>query len=101
MVEPNTFAGAALDRAAERRRDDRWLAERVADPASGAVVVGQDRVYVAGEPPRPALVAPSAEAVLLGVADGRALFAIDDSHLDGGAPPPGARAIGLREAGAL
>ena len=35
---PNTFTGAALDRAGERRRDDEWLADQRAHPHARAVV---------------------------------------------------------------
>ena len=33
MTPPNTFTGAALDRAGDRRRDDAWVAAQRADPA--------------------------------------------------------------------
>jgi NAD+ diphosphatase len=32
----NTFAGSRLDRAAERRTDEAWVRERLADPSSRA-----------------------------------------------------------------
>jgi NAD+ diphosphatase len=81
LPAPNTFAGEALDRAGERRRDVGWLAARIADPATRVVVGREDGVLVEGE--RPRLLAVDAlpdglELVLLGVdGDGRAIFAAD------------------------
>ena len=88
MAAPNTFAGEALDRAAGRRRDEAWLAARLADPASRVVVAGEAGVLVDGERPRlltPADVPEGVETVLLGVdRDGRAVFAADpDGRLSG------------------
>jgi NAD+ diphosphatase len=45
-VTPNTFTGAALDRAGERRRDAGWVAAQRADPAARAVLAGRDGVHV-------------------------------------------------------
>jgi hypothetical protein len=42
----NTFAGARIDRAGERRTDADWLSERLADPSSRALVVTPEGVYV-------------------------------------------------------
>jgi len=100
VTPPNTFTGAALDRAGERRSDDGWVAAQRADPAARAVVAGREGVHVTGgEAPRLALV-PLAEAgdgepLLLGVGDGGPIFAAegDASRLS---------LLGLREAaGAL
>ena len=69
---PNTFEGARLDRVTARRRDADWVAERLADPDSRAVVVGDAAVLV--EDDRLALIAlpaDGAEPLLLGVQDGR------------------------------
>jgi NAD+ diphosphatase len=101
VATTNTFAGASIDRAVERRTDPDWLRERLADPASRAVLVGAEGVLVdaSSEPPRPLLVPLSAvsvsDPVLLGVDDVGALFAV---RLDG--PFDGAVAMELREAGA-
>jgi NAD+ diphosphatase len=86
----NTFAGAALDRAAHRRTDDAWIAERRADPASRAVVVGPDGPWLDGD--RPAFVpVPEGDAVFLGIdGSGAALFAVAAD--EGG--------VGLRDAAA-
>ncbi len=81
MAGPNTFAGEALDRAGPHRRDEAWLAARVADPATRVVAASAAGVIVAGE--RPRLFAVDAlpeglELVLLGVdGEGRAVFAAD------------------------
>jgi NAD+ diphosphatase len=88
VAAPNTFAGEALDRAAQRRRDDAWLAARLADPASRVVLAGESGVLVDGERPRllvPAELPEGVEPVLLGVGgDGRAVFAADpDDRLAG------------------
>jgi NAD+ diphosphatase len=72
----NTFAGAALDRASHRRTDQAWIAERLTDPTSRAVVVGPDGPWIDGD--RPALVpVDGTEAVFLGVGPGgAAIFAV-------------------------
>jgi NAD+ diphosphatase len=88
VAVPNTFSGEALDRAAVRRRDDAWLAARLADPASRVVVAGEAGVLVEAERPRllsPADLPDGVEIVLLGVdREGRAVFAADpDGRLAG------------------
>ena len=94
MCDPNTFTGAALDRVAERRRDDGWVAEQRAHPAARAVVAGRDGVHVTGGgAPRLALVplqrapgggtqglleqAVTAEAPLLGLDRAGPVFAAE------------------------
>lgn len=101
MPPPNTFAGARLDRAGDRRTDDDWVAARVADPASRALVVGPEGPLVADtpsgiEPVRLPLADVDGDLLLLGLEDGTALFAADHAKH----PQSGARTIGLREAGA-
>jgi NAD+ diphosphatase len=92
-VNPNTFAGEALDRAAIRRADAAWLAERLADPSSRVVVANEEGVLADDRGARfvaPADLTDGVEPVFLGVdADGRAVFAAD-------ADVPGERR-GLRE----
>lgn len=105
MPEVNTFAGATLDRVVARRRDTGWVRERLTDPASRAVVVGETGALVAeGTPVRPALrslVGVDADAtVLLGCSEGGPRFAVDaDDLLAGsdGRPPDGTRMAGLRD----
>jgi NAD+ diphosphatase len=98
----NTFAGGRLDRAGPRRTDERWLAERRADPASRAVLATSDGVVV-HDGATPALVAltelpPEAELVLLGVdGAGAAVFAADPGPERAAALAPGAQLRGLRD----
>ena len=81
MAGPNTFAGEALDRAGPHRRDEAWLAARLAEPATRVVAASEAGVVVAGERPRMFAVEElpeGLELVLLGVdGDGHAVFAAD------------------------
>jgi NAD+ diphosphatase len=81
LAGPNTFAGEALDRAGPHRRDEAWLAARLADPATRVVAASARGVVVAGERPRMFAVdelPEGLELVLLGVdGDDRAVFAAD------------------------
>jgi NAD+ diphosphatase len=118
LDEPNAFSGAALDRAADGRKDPDWVAAQCRDPHARAVLAGADGVYVTGgEAPRLALV-PLAAApahnppLLLGLDDRGPVFAVDVDPPDGalprpligaqgaGAPDPatGTRPVGLRDA---
>lgn len=97
---PETFAGARLDRAGEHRHDAAWVSERLADPASRAVVVTRGGVLVdpADETrlarlslsPEPEPGAGELAPVLLGLQDGAAVFAIDGGRRED--------AAGLRDA---
>jgi NAD+ diphosphatase len=110
-IEPNTFAGAHLDRAGARRTDEAWLAERLADPASEAIVVTADGVFVGadGAPARvpvgrAASVAGAGAPVLLGLEPGgTALWAIDAEEVGIEALPAAfesAALTGVRDAAA-
>ena len=92
MTPPNTFTGAALDRAGDRRGDDEWVAAQLADPAARAVVAGTGGVHVAGG--RLALV-PLAELggepLLLGLGEDGPVFAAEAAN---------GSLMGLREAAA-
>ncbi|HLI59074.1 MAG TPA: NAD(+) diphosphatase [Solirubrobacteraceae bacterium] len=94
------FTGAALDRAGAQRKDPAWLGEVVASPARRGIAAGGGQVLVSGvgEALELARVKPTdeqlAEPILLGVADGVPLFAIDLER-----EPAGTRLIPLREAG--
>ena len=84
VATPNTFEGARLDRVTARRRDADWVAERLADPAEPRRGARQsDAVLADGD--RLALVplAGLREPLLLGIQDGRALFAADGEGADG------------------
>ena len=92
MTPPNTFTGAALDRAGDRRGDAGWVAAQLADPAARAVVAGTGGVHVAGG--RLALV-PLAELggepLLLGLGEDGPVFAAEAAN---------GSLMGLREAAA-
>jgi NAD+ diphosphatase len=87
--EPLAFTGANLDRAPLERRRPEWLAERRADPDARSLVVSERGVWVDGG--RLLLVPPDGDAVFLGLAADRPLFATD-------AEPERGRPAGLREA---
>jgi NAD+ diphosphatase len=99
----NTFAGGPLDRVAPRRTDAAWLAERLADPASRAVVATSDGVLVQ-DGTRPAFVpladVAGVEPVLLGVDRAGAVFAVDPGLERALALRPDARLRGLRDVAA-
>ena len=99
----NTFAGNPLDRVSERRTDEAWLAERLADPATQAIAVWNGDVLVEGNGDAVRLarlpiglackVAPGDEFLaLLGLDGDQALFCID---LEGTADPTAGPLQGL------
>jgi NAD+ diphosphatase len=97
---PITFAGAALDRAPTQRRRPEWIAARLEDDDARALLVSERGAWVERDErgARLALAAPAAlagEPLLLGLADGRALFAFDPSAA-GQDDLPGSP-LGLRE----
>jgi NAD+ diphosphatase len=100
VATPNTFEGARLDRETMRRRDAAWVAERLDDPASRAVVLAEAAVLVDDERlalvELPGLLARGAEPLLLGVQDERALFAVDAEPLDAAALAP-AELVSVRD----
>jgi NAD+ diphosphatase len=107
-----TFSGMALDRAVAERLDPAWVAARLTDPASRALVASADGVLVCTDPPVSLLRVPvpahatrapeEASPVMLGLEDDVALFALD---LDGQTPEERqrlserGRIAALREAG--
>jgi NAD+ diphosphatase len=93
VPEPVTFAGGALDRAADRRTDAAWIAAARHDPRARAVVVGPSGVALAGETPD--LVSlDGRDGFFLGIADGgEPLFVVQASD--------GEQLTGLREAAAV
>jgi NAD+ diphosphatase len=82
-----TFSGMALDRAVAERSDPAWVAARLEDPASRALVASADGVLVSRESPvsllrlpvpaRASRPAKEAGPVMLGLDDDVALFALD------------------------
>ena len=112
-----SYTGLALDRAAAQRRDDAWIAERLADPESRVVPVWRDRNLIAagprdgppvarlltGEAGR-AVLARAGEVAMLGLDAGIPCFAADLSALeepDAAAMTNGAEFRDLRAVGAL
>jgi NAD+ diphosphatase len=96
VPEPVTFAGGALDRAADRRGDEAWIAAARNDPRARGVLVAPGGVVLAGEAPRLAAVdgLGDADGHFLGIAQGGTpLFVLP--------APPGAELTGLREAAAV
>ena len=114
-VRPNFYAGAALDRAALRRRAAAGLAARLAAPATRRVRGGRSYSCGAhGDTPAAAILAADiamellqrdAAPVLLGLVDGTAHFAVDLSDLaDPAADPllaPLGHFVDLRSVGPL
>ncbi len=101
-----TFSEVALDRGAGGRADAAWLDDRLHAPDSRAVALAADGVLLeAGGDrlarlPLPELAADALDSgavLLLGLEQGRALFALDL----GRAPAPAGRIVGLRDAGAV
>ena len=95
-LRPNFYASAAVDRQGHLRRDDRWLAQRLADPATRILPVWRTHnLVIAGSTPSAAWLSVERAAVLLregrevaflGVHESIAHFAIEVSHLDDPAP---------------
>src|SRR3954452_11392173 len=92
-MEGNTFTGAALDRAGERRRDDDWVAAQRRHPRARAVVAGRAGVHVAGDRLGLVPLAAADEPILLGLDADGPVFAVEAD----GRPHA---LLGLREAGA-
>jgi NAD+ diphosphatase len=105
-----TFSGTLIDRAVAERLDPAWVAARLKEPASRAVIASADGVLVTTETPVSLLRVPALEirwaqdgsAVMLGLEDDVALFASDLE----GQPPEERRRLStsgriatLREAG--
>jgi NAD+ diphosphatase len=105
---PRPFTGVTLDRVSDERKDLNWVGAQLARPDTRAVAAGRDGVLVSESEPGGMLrvAVPQqgfSESVLLGLEDGRALFALDldaDDN-DPNAAIAGGRVISLREAGAL
>ena len=118
MAGSLNYTGVALDRASEMRRDEAWVAERLADETSRIVPLWRSRslvktgekpeaVYLTGRAAK-AVLAEAATAVLLGLDDAIAYVAADISLLDedaantlAGASAGGGAFEDLRRVGAL
>lgn len=112
MERANFYAGLALDRMAERRRDKAWIEELFRDPQSRLVPVWRSRNLIAeGSMPEAVFlstgegVVETGSALFLGLFEERAYFAADLSHLEEEALPQvtGGRGsfIDLRAVGAI
>jgi NAD+ diphosphatase len=112
MKSPNFYASLELDRFAERRRDEAWIAERLADPNTRLLPVWRSQSLVIEQPAPQAAFLSVTECngvectrIFLGEWNGAAHFALDLSHLEEPALPDllGARGkfVDLRTVGAL
>lgn len=108
----NTFGGIAIDRMAERRDDRLWVEETEAAPDTRFLVLDADgQAFVRADAETPLWMDASTRterfgdvvATLLGIAQGRAWFALvlDEPHAGLYAELTGARRMSLREAGLL
>lgn len=95
MRSPNAFSGPYLDRAAHLRKDEAFVAQALADPATVVVPVWRSKSLVRRGPDgwtaaylevthACVAAAPAGERVLLGQFDGRVYFAVD---VPGDEPP--------------
>ena len=91
--ETNFYADCGLDRVSERRKDEAWVAARLADPATRFVPLWRSRNYIDPKTAaailltaeqRQALPPGEDEPIFLGVAGEIAYFAADFSHIEGG-----------------
>ena len=103
---PHVYGTRALDRAADRRRDDTWLGDRRADPATRLVLMDGLLVPVIGTDDQPLLFAPTvaeagrpaaADAIFLGLRGGVAWFVEAAPDQEAG----GARHVELRSVALL
>jgi NAD+ diphosphatase len=89
---PMVFAGAPLDRAPSERRDAAWVAGQRSRDDAVSLVLSERGLWV--DDGRLLLVPPTADAVFLGLAGERPLFAGDAAEDE----PARGRPAGLREA---
>jgi len=84
MENPNVFAGAFVDRTGERRKDNDWLADALANEGARFLPVWGDKCLVGGDPPaavlleRPAIAEFVSEdnVVFLGLFRNQPAFAV-------------------------
>jgi NAD+ diphosphatase len=109
--QPNSpaFTGMSLDRAQMLRKDPAWVSRQLHTPASRGIAAGVDAVLLDATESRLARLPLTPEqqaddeAILLGLEEEVALFAIDLEPARTSAPgrlPDDARVVSLREAGA-
>jgi NAD+ diphosphatase len=90
MTDIAHYSGTAFERAGERRRDQAWIAARLADPETRLVPVWRGRSLIRDGA---AVLLPAAESwhlvesapsepIFLGIDERHALFALDLSHLE-------------------
>jgi NAD+ diphosphatase len=112
MEKPNFYARLPLDRQSDRRRDEPYLADRLAGPQARLVPVWRSRsLVVAGDAPAARFLAADALAhlagprIYLGDWQGIAYFALDVSAIDEAELPRAVDAqasfVDLRNVGAL
>jgi NAD+ diphosphatase len=111
MQETNFYVTPTLDRVSLNRRDEAWLAHRMAEPESRLLLVWRGQNLILEAPPPAAallslteggaLLAEAREIALLGLVGERALFAADLSHREEPPALPGARFADLRSVGPL
>jgi NAD+ diphosphatase len=88
MRPANFYAAATIDRAGHRRKDPSWVAERLRHPSTRFVPVWRAQNLVIQDGPRAVFLESGqlgwgeGEAVLLGMDEDAALFALDLSPLD-------------------
>ncbi len=87
------FAGAVLDRAPLERKRPEWLAEQRADPEARAILMSERGIWIDGS--HLLLAPPTDDALFLGLAGGRPLFA---DYVSDDPEPAQGRPAGLREA---
>ncbi|MGA7616652.1 MAG: NAD(+) diphosphatase [Thermoanaerobaculia bacterium] len=89
MKPPNVYSNQ-IDRAAHHRKDASWIASKLADPASQAIVLWNTSALVAPDasaivalplPEAVALSEPTSDVYFLGEREGTAWFAVDLSAL--------------------
>ena len=93
---PNFYASAAVDRLGHLRRDEQWIAQRLADPATRILPVWRTHnLVIAGTAPSAAwlsaeravsLLGEVREVAFLGFHESIAHFAIEVSHLEDPTP---------------
>jgi NAD+ diphosphatase len=102
---PRPFTGMTLDRAGSERKDPGWVTAQLARPDARVIAGGREGVLITDAEPAQMLRFAVAESqlgklVLLGLEDGRALFALDlDAAGNDSAAIAGGRMLPLRDAG--